>query len=417
MSGRWLLDAAALLKASRGVASRHAALISASVDTYTKTSSLARAVVKAASAPPQRPNEAAPQHSTIAENLPANGPIPSKPSVEGSRNDTRCEGLRQDHFYEKSGANSAAEPASHGDLSVRQEQAARSPLPDGTIPPCDSSIGTYPTGNGTFSKADGAAPAKGPMGESGGQSGSDVSGDGTGKTPDPAANGAYLSAEKARGLRRQAGSQIPSQAGQGPLEESSIGDGDAPVEAELEVDQEKDVYYTASPDAATILSSLPRVRLPETADNTQESDEHLPDSGMNQDVFYSHNPHASDKAIHQERAEDPLSDDVYKQLFQGSRIARMLKGKGKSKATSQGLNVRGPDAVTAQQQEPERDVGNETRPLEKDSATVSEPNPSAQNAEGEDVRNSGANASRESRLAASKGPEVGPHQRDQVHSR
>jgi aarF domain-containing kinase len=50
------------------------------------------------------------------------------------------EGIEQDHFYEKREGNTTAEPYQTG--IGGKEKAERFPLPDGTIPPAESDIGT-----------------------------------------------------------------------------------------------------------------------------------------------------------------------------------------------------------------------------------------------------------------------------------
>lgn len=74
MTGRRLLDVAAIVKASRGVAAKHVALRQHQLDVYSKTSSLAKAIksqtdrvtltVNAASKLAERFNGPAPNHST-----------------------------------------------------------------------------------------------------------------------------------------------------------------------------------------------------------------------------------------------------------------------------------------------------------------------------------------------------------------
>src|ERR1700728_3812903 len=151
MAGKRLLDVAALFNASRGVAQKHVALRSRQLDVWSQTSSVAKAVksqtdrvtetAKAASFLASRLNESAPSWTAEASQSTSEKPIPSRESTEaeGTRSAPR-EGLEQDHIYERSESNTSSDPVPSEDLEIRQKKADRYPLPDGTIPPPNSSI-------------------------------------------------------------------------------------------------------------------------------------------------------------------------------------------------------------------------------------------------------------------------------------
>jgi len=149
MTGRRILDAAALFKAARGVASKHVAFRTHQLDVYSKTSTLAKAVqsqtdrvtltVKAATALTDRFNGPAPQYPTLASKpntTPKDPPLPSGLGVGGTLGVTKeAEGLGQDYYYENPEETTTAEPLAANDLHVKQEEAKRHTLSDGSIPP------------------------------------------------------------------------------------------------------------------------------------------------------------------------------------------------------------------------------------------------------------------------------------------
>ncbi|KAF1362079.1 ubiquinone biosynthesis protein coq-8 [Lizonia empirigonia] len=177
MAGRRFVDAAKLFQASKSIASKHITLRSQQFKVYQKTSSLAKAVknqtdrvtltAAAAIALYQRSNEAAPTYTKAA---PAHAPstqhadIPRKETVEwqGPQQDIR-EGLKQDHHYNRSGQNTAAQPPPDQELDIEQAKAPRPPLPDGTIPPAGATLGREEQWQDTFSERPVSEAAKRPL--------------------------------------------------------------------------------------------------------------------------------------------------------------------------------------------------------------------------------------------------------------
>ena len=147
MAGRRLVDAAKLFNASKAVAHKHIALRSRQLDLFTQTSSLARAVknqtdrvtltAAAAIALSRRVNQEVPaaERATTRPAEPSTD-IPRKETIQRPLGDSPHvhEGLEQDHHYGRSGENTAARPPPEGELHVKQNEALRRSLPDGTIP-------------------------------------------------------------------------------------------------------------------------------------------------------------------------------------------------------------------------------------------------------------------------------------------
>lgn len=354
MTGKRLLDAASLFNASRAVASKHIALRTGQFDLYKRTSSLAKAVknqtdrvtltFRAAAALAERFDGPSSSYSTQASSstpTPANSqgaPVPSNESVEAAGNGAkRKEGLEQDHFYEKSKRTATAEPVATGELGVRQEKADRYPLPDGTIPPAGSDIGVSKRDKDIHNEEQPPAPSKEPLKEEKKVSAKDLQPRSSGRTsiPEPARSSSPLSADKAKKLQRQAESQIPSRSAEPPSKSSS---GDV---AELGLGQDKDVFYQPSTTSSPVLSALPRVKVPKVTEDTQGSDEHVQDAGIDQDVFYSAS-RSQEQAVPSAQAipeQNQPSAEMFSDLFHSPKVARMLRGKGANGESTTGLKM------------------------------------------------------------------------------
>ena len=156
MAGKRFLDTAALSRVVWSVASKHLALRKQQFDVYSKTSSVARAMltrtrgvapaVKAVSAFAGRLNKSGFRFSSQStegksrshtDHNQNSSTIDFKEAEKAPRS-----GLHQDCFYEKSEENSVADPPPINNLHVEQPQAERYPLPGGSIPPAGSDIGS-----------------------------------------------------------------------------------------------------------------------------------------------------------------------------------------------------------------------------------------------------------------------------------
>jgi aarF domain-containing kinase len=325
MSGKRLLDLAALFNASRGVAQKHVALRSRQVDVYNRTSTLARAVksqtdrvtetAKAASFLFSRLNEKAPSWTSEAAE-PANVkhsdevPIPSKDSTDPASTTKPKEGIEQNHFYERSLSNSAIDPPPKDDLSIHKEKPERYPLPDGTIPPADSQPGQRETDHDVISTRPKDESSKEPLGQDG---------------LHPASSNAYtiptpamkpLSSQNAKLLQRQPENQIPSQS-------ADAVDGSPPDP--LEDGHDEDSFYRKSKHTAPSLSSLPRVKLPKHTSNFQGEGKIA--EKINSDSFYQNTAKSETIPSAEAVSEQEVPEGVNTDLFYSPRVAKLLGGR------------------------------------------------------------------------------------------
>ncbi|PVI03462.1 ubiquinone biosynthesis protein coq-8 [Periconia macrospinosa] len=175
MAGRRLIDAAKLFNASKSIAQQHIKLRSQQWDVYSKTSSLAKAAksqtdrvtltLEAALALSKRLNEEAPKYASAAAQRATAGydTSPAATPTTAGPPQGREEGLEQDHHYGRSDRETRAQPPAQGELDVHQEDAKRSPLPDGTIPSEGVTLDNGAQGQDTFSKRPVAEPPKHPL--------------------------------------------------------------------------------------------------------------------------------------------------------------------------------------------------------------------------------------------------------------
>lgn len=357
MSGKRILDAAAIFKASRTVAARLLAHRKRQWDEYSKTSTLAKGIrnqtdritltVRAASALADRFDGPGLAYSTQAgENsrVEKDSPVPSQTSVGGAADTVKQrQGLEQDHFYEKSQNNATAEPLHEDQLGIKQERANKTPLPDGSIPPLGVDDAHAKRDKDVFSNVPPNEAAKQPLSEHD-QAPADTlkpSSSSSSSIPMLQDDVQALSVNKAKRLQRQAEKQIPSQAAEPPPTEASDPNSAIPSNAEtkeLGVDQEQDTFYTPSPKTGNVLSALPRVKLPKSTEDTQRSNPHVPDGQINQDVFYSSDPVHGEGAVPQAQAlteQDAPSEEMFSELFHSPRVAKMLKNQpGEDKSTN-----------------------------------------------------------------------------------
>ncbi|KAH7321442.1 ABC1 family-domain-containing protein [Rhexocercosporidium sp. MPI-PUGE-AT-0058] len=327
MAGKRLLDFAALFNASRGVAQMHVALRSRQLDVYNRTSTLARAVrsqtdrvtetVKAASVLASRLNEDAPAWSadSRAGTSSRGGQIPRKESTAGSSNSLPKNGIDQDHFYEKSSANSAVDPVPDGDLGIEQESANRYPLPDGTIPPTDANLNKAPLDHDIISTRREDEPAKKPLKEKGIEPVSSNASSIPTPSQDP----------------RPAKAEPPSREVE-QIPYNTVDAFDSSVQGALEKGRGEDSFYEKSTHTSPAVSSLPRIQLPSHTSNTQ-GNPHPSKTEINSDSFYS-----SSKLP---PTEESPPGDINTDLFHSSRVARILGGgiQGGRKFSGQKIGV------------------------------------------------------------------------------
>ena len=359
MTGRRLLDAAVIIKASRGVASKHVTLRKHQLDSYSKTSSVAKAVksqtdrvsltVKAALALRQRFNEQGPGFSTAAssrEDPTKDKPIPSQNSVEGANGSVSTkQEVPQDHFYQRSPDNAPAGPPPNGALNVKQEKAQGHPLPDGfTTQPINASLSTHD--KEVYSELQPADPVNDPLGDpEGREQGLRPTSSGRTSIPEPAVSRTRLSADQAKTSQRQAEKQIPSLAAEPPPAKPSVlkaREGPESEDPAISVSQEQDVFYNPPTSSGPVLSALPRVKLPRVTEDAQETDEHVPDAHINQDVYYSSTPKDQEQSVAGSQAVSPqeqLPEEAYSEIFHSPRVAKMMRGQPGQNFTSKSTQL------------------------------------------------------------------------------
>jgi aarF domain-containing kinase len=135
------------------------------------------------------------------------------------------EGIEQDHFYTP-GAATVIDPEPVGSLKVTQKQAASNPLPDGTIPPADSPLASTPP------------------------------------TPTPRH---HLSPEEAKRLQHASESSIPEMTAEDSVDDTG-----------------NDVFYLRQARVSSVLSNLPRKKIPRMTEGAQP----VTGAGIDGDVFY-----------------------------------------------------------------------------------------------------------------------------------
>lgn len=362
MSGRWLLDAAALWGASRRVLWKHVALRNNQFRDYQETSSLARAIknqtdrvtrtIRAASTLAEHSDEQSQKYSAAPKTRDTKDKtaIPSEKSVDRGGREAKPlqEVLEQDHFYIRSKANTTDQPVASSSIDVQQEQAKGISLPDGTITTADVSQAQSNSRNDVFSKPSRSAPAKEPLLADGEHPVLRPKASERSSIPDPAGSTNGLPASEGRRLQRQAEAQIPSQVAEPPSSPSLNADRITSDEPEVFVDRNRDVYYTPTSNSSPVLSSFPHVEIPKNAKDTQAGNEHVPDTGINQDVYYSSKPDGEAQLGPQVQAEpeqDPVSDQMLSEIFHSPKVAKLLTGKQGGLDNSMALHLLGPDSA------------------------------------------------------------------------
>jgi aarF domain-containing kinase len=405
MSGKRLLDAAAVYKASRGVAAKYFALRRHQLNVYSKTSTLARAVknqsdrvtltVRAASALTQRFNGPGPGYSTQAK--PPSNPerdtsLPSEKSVKGVANVSRKpQGLEQDHFYENSQANITAEPVQDGQLGVTQERATSNPLPDGSILSVGAGAGQAKGDEDVYSSIPPTELAKEPLSKRSQEADSALKPTSSARSSilRPSAGTKPPPADEAKRLQRQAEMQIPSQAAEPPSTEAStpdIASSSAASAKDSSVDQRQDTFYSPSSKTGEVLSALPRVKLPRATAASQESDPRVPDEQINQDVFYSSDRASESEAAPEVQAvpgQEGPSEDMYSELFHSPKVAKILREQPREGKSTKGLDLPDTGDVRPEKTKPSQQQDQATFDLrttqgeyaarQTESATVPEP--------------------------------------------
>lgn len=364
MSGRRLLDAAAIYKASRGVASKYVSLRRHQWEKYSRTSSLVKVVkhqtdrvtltVKAASALSERLNSLGPTYSTQTprgNSSDYKNHIAGQESIRGvDQTLVKKQGLEQDHFYQRSEANSTADPPPEGELSVKQEKAKRYPLPDGSILSTDAENNVFQPQD-VFSNVSRTETPKSSRFEDEAGDNNTLKSASSDKTSIPglAKKVEQPPYNRARELQRRAEKQIPSEIVE-PLAAASSN-----FNSEV---QGQDLSHAPSPKRSQSLSGVPRVKLSKVNEDTQNGDELSNHGQINQDVSCSSINNDQGPVIPEVQAvpeQEQLPEDVYSEIFQSPRVARMLSAKPKLGEIEKGsgLHVQQVATVTEQTKSPQ----------------------------------------------------------------
>ena len=348
MTGRRLLDVAAIFKASRGVAAKHVALRQHQFDLYSKTSSLAKAVksqtdrvtltVKAASVLAERFNGPGPNDSPRVSRSrdPAQcASTLSQEKVSGTSEESKTRtGVLKDHFYGKSDQNAPVETPPDGNLGVKQEDADRHPLPNGSIPPADTVEAPNPDKE-TYSDIPQTESVKAPLADGREETGEGLQPTSSGRSsiPNPADRKDSAIAEKSKNLQRQVDQQIPSQAVELPSTAYS-------EEPGSKADRDRNVFSTHTPSHGQAVSTLPGVNLPKNTEDVQKSDERVPDAQIEQQPFSQARGFPEQKQNF---------DESYTELFHSPRVARILGGQPKLSKPFKGLEMFGAQETPVKQ--------------------------------------------------------------------
>jgi aarF domain-containing kinase len=293
MTGKRLLDLAALFNASRGVAQKHFALRERQLDVYNRTSTVARAIrnqtdrvtetAKAASFLASRLNESAPSWASEATDENPNsqskdgGPpmASNNGSTKGDATSTRRkEGLEQNQVYESTSSTLEYDETQRRESEIKQE----------TNPRKESEVETVVLN--------------------------------TSSNPTPILKS--LSEDTARLTQRKYEQQTPSRTADGlgnsawdPLNEG----------------RDEDSFYRRSGHTSPSLSSLPRMKIPKHTSRSQEIDKK---HGLNSDLFYGVGGLAESMKVQPVQGvpdQEEVPEGVNTNLFHSPRVAKILGGK------------------------------------------------------------------------------------------
>ena len=390
MSGRRLLDAAIIFTAARRVASKHVALRANQLDVYSKTSTLAKALqsqtervtltVKAATALAARFNEAGPRYSTQASQR---DPSARSPSDSGRDSEVRSsrgqkQGLEQDHFYEKSNANSTAEPPPKGSLEIQQEKAKRASSSDGSVPSAGTEQNVSRQDEEPFFEVSKTDPVD-LLEEQQRTQEEELEPISSRQTSISQSTSSQdtQSVYASNILQRQTESQIPSQAAEPPPASALTPEGatDAEDKSKLNITQEQESFY--SPSSSSDAASFSAAKIPRNTEDAQESEERVPDDQIDQDVFYMPGSKNARQPVPGAQAvpeQEQLDEQAYSEIFHSPKVARMLGGQPTKNKPSKGLDLPGandtPVKDTKAPQEKDHVSSGERMPMQDEAQSV-----------------------------------------------
>ena len=301
MSGKRLLDAAAVLKAARSVASWRIVLQKNRLDTYNKTSSLSHAIKSQT----DRITLTAQAAIRLSQRLKATTyPIPSEDAIRTPTHTSNRASTEQEEVQarsrEESNTKTGATNTFDGISRTQQE-------------------GIFPS-----TLLDQARTSRGALND----------------IVDHNKSSIIPLADVAKLWQRQSEKQIPSQTAEQPPISFNKSESE---NKELDVDQDQDVFCTLSHASGQVPSSLSRAKYLKNTIDTQESDVHVTGESMNPDVVDSiiSKDTVQSASIGENKPEaEHLSEDDCAKLFHSPKIASMLRG-GSNKFPSKGSNQAG----------------------------------------------------------------------------
>jgi aarF domain-containing kinase len=340
MAGRRLVDAAKLFNASKSIATKHIALRSSQLESFNKTSTLAKAVknqtdritltAAAAIELSKRFSDETPAYARAAaeqatgtpkhhEDIPRRETVARDVGAKGGK-----EGLEQDHHYDRSENNTTVTPPPEGELEIKQKEAPRRPLPDGTIPSSGVTLEQEEKGQDTFSERPVAEAPKDPLAE---EKQDQIRREEEGIKPVESVESTIPLPGQPRGQSSAASETISLHANdlQQPSVPSAI--------KELQKGHDRDVFYSRSVESQPPPSSSPRTQIPNHTSTKQTSNEHVDDKQLNQDVFYS---------VSEPGQQAELPDGINTDVFHSPKVAKMLGSdpfSRKERARKQGPSV------------------------------------------------------------------------------
>ena len=335
MTGRQILDAVNVLKASRSVLEKHVGLRRRQLDVYSKASTLAKAIQTQTSRFPFIGRTASHLADQVKSSQSSSLSTRTRPqfSSEHDSQIARSEdvggkdtisGRGTAQFDTKSGANPTTDHVKGEELGIRVEKESTSSAEDEKPSPS--------RGRDFFSDRSTAESQHDSLADTDGKSADSLQPDSTNRTsiPTPSKHESFMEPDRARKLQRLAERQVPSVSAEAhPPSETQIPTSNH-TQGELDTTKQQDVFFTRPVHATPVLSSLPRVKLPTNTTNTQDGIENLSDTDINQDVFYSAKPAGSSAPdAHALPEEGQPSDAMYSEIFHSPRVARLLKNQDK----------------------------------------------------------------------------------------
>ena len=359
MSGRRILDAVAILKATRTVAVNHTRLRRQELDTFKNTSSLINAFREGAhqggtdsgnASVVARPDSGSGPRSLSGARSPIEATTWDRDIKEAPTTNEKNEGLEQDHLYGILKDEAMVAPIPSRDLQLKREREKRKPLPDGTIPSTRHPTIISDTEADMFADVQRNIPFKKHVAETMNiESGPNGLGSSTSpeKTEHAARSLAYLVKESQyQSVQHVTGRPPEPSTDDLPVLETASG------EDELCVDQEKDVYHKPHSQASPIYSSLPRVKVPRNTENSQDDDRYTHGKGINQDVYYTTPQDVTCDALPEAQSiprQETIPEKFYSEIFHSPRVARLITRDDRRDKPREDLYIQGPERLHPQQ--------------------------------------------------------------------